>query len=345
MSAAEDQRRLRREIAADWCTRLAAGLPSLEDQADFEAWLASDTANRAAFEQTAAMWHGAAAIAHIPEVVAVRADALEAFRAANGKRWSSRVVTRWRALEAVAACLLLVMIASYVIQGRPEIYVTAVGERRLVKLEDGSRISLDADTKVEVAYSNDRRRVRLLGGRAKFDVAQDPRRPFTVAAGDRLIVATGTAFSVELLQKQMRVVLYQGHVAVLEDGASDQPPRHVHLRAERVAADQALNPGTEMVASLDRPVASVGPVDAVRSLSWEGGQLTFNDEPLGLAAEQVNRYSDLKINVVGSAARIPISGAFNAGDTEGFIDGVRALYPLAASRVGDTITLTKSSSP
>jgi transmembrane sensor len=337
MSIAEPSQRI--EDAAAWCARVAEGLETFEDQLAFEAWLAAEPDNRPTFERMAALWSGTSEIGDAPELIAVRTDALEAFRVANRRRWSRGIMARWRPIAAIAACLLALIVGSlHLLQLRPAVYATAIGEHRVVKLADGSRLSLDADTRIEVAYSDERRSLRLLAGRAKFDVAKDPRRPFTVTAGDRVVVATGTAFSVEMVAREMRVILYEGSISVLENSPSNEPPRHILLKT-RAAADQLLKPGTALVASLDAPVATVDRIDAARSLSWEGNQLSFSDEPLGIAAERMNRYSDVKLKVVGSAAAMPVSGLFNSGDTEGFVEGVRALYPLKVDRTGDRITL------
>src|SRR3546814_12464145 len=45
-------------------------------------------------------------------------------------------------------------------------------------------------------------------------------RPFSVAAAGKIVVATGTEFSVELLGRETRVILYEGHVAVLNGSAA-----------------------------------------------------------------------------------------------------------------------------
>lgn len=56
-------------------------------------------------------------------------------------------------------------------------YQTGVG-RRVVALADGSMLSLDASTRVDVRYLGDRRELWLRSGRAKFVVAKDPLRLF-----------------------------------------------------------------------------------------------------------------------------------------------------------------------
>lgn len=332
------QRRI--DSAADWCARLADGLETIEEQIAFESWLAADPDNHRTFERMAGLWRALPGLADDASLAEVRADALRTLGEASTARWPHHLLRRWRALVAFAACFVLVALGVvYALQPRTEVYATGVGERRVVKLADGSRISLDAASRLEVNYSSERRTLHLFDGRAKFDVAKDPRRPFTVAAGGKIVVATGTAFSVELINRQMYVVLYEGNVAVLENTPADQPPRHVMLEARRVAADYNLKPGRALVASLDKATGVIEGIDPVRSLAWEGGQLNFADEPLAIAVERVNRYSDLKLSVSGAAAAIPVSGTFNAGDVESFVEAMQTLYPLHVRRSGNQIVL------
>jgi transmembrane sensor len=159
-------------------------------------------------------------------------------------------------------------------------------------------------------------------GRAKFGVAKDPRRPFLVHAADREIVATGTEFSVELVQKDVRVILYEGRVSV-------EGPGGLHT----------LSAGQALVALISSPKVNIAPDDAGRSLSWESGQLEFVDEPLPAAIERVNRYSRNRISLGdAAAASVHISGVFSAGDTRAFIEGATAVAPLtAAERNGQEV--------
>jgi len=179
-------------------------------------------------------------------------------------------------------------------------YVTGIGERRVVILDDGSKISLDAATQVTVHYTKRARQLRLESGRAKFDVAKDASRPFTVGAADKAIRATGTAFSVELLQGAVSVVLYEGHVQVLTDerGSRAEPIKiHEHLDPglRPGGTRDELVPGRELIVPVKASAAEVSDADPVRSLAWEGGQLVFVGEPLASAVERVNRYSSRQI--------------------------------------------------
>lgn len=335
--------------AAEWCDRVATGSLSAEEAQAFEAWMEADPENRAAFDRATFIWRALDGRAAAPELTRVRVDALSALEEATDPR-----PARWRPWAwggAIAACLALVLVMGsyFLVPVRAERFETGIGERRLVVLADGSKLSLDAASQVDVRYSPDKRVLELTSGRAKFDVAKDPLRPFSVAAGDKLIVATGTSFSVEMVGGKVEVVLYEGHVAVLSrDGkrllasperagtgvlAKGAPP------PSAIPAENALKPGME----LTLPSAGVGTVEAIdpaRSLSWEGGQLSFTGEPLASAVERMNRYGGTPIEVRGAgAAAMPIDGVFNAGDTDSFVAGITGVFPVKSRRVDGKIVL------
>jgi transmembrane sensor len=342
----DDDMPTREEQAGEWCVRLATGSLSQSDQAAFDRWMAADPANMACFDQALTVWQGLHAISDAPEIISQRADALDALRRANRKRWSHRLAIRWQWSLAIAASLVLVAVSSlWLFSSKPQQFATGVGERRSFQLADGSRLSLDAETKVAVDYERDHRELTLLTGRAKFDVAKDPGRPFTVTAGDRTVIATGTAFSVELLGSQVHVIVYEGHVAVVK-GDPPPPKQLLLIRAHPGSRATGLAPGSELIAELDAPVApQVMPADVARSLAWEGGQLNFANEPLASAVERLNRYSAEKI-IVGDAraGAIQVNGVFNAGDTAAFVEAISEAYPLRVKREGGQTVLSSTAS-
>lgn len=319
------------EIAGAWCLKLADGDLTAAETRDFDCWLEADAAHRNAFGDAVGIWHALEEASLTPGLVDLREAAFAHFRKANRARWRAGYGRR-AVLAALAAAIgTLVIGGGFWWWSEPDVYRTGVGERRVVVLEDGSKISLDAQTEVDVHYTQERRALRLAYGRAKFDVAKNPLRPFSVAAADKLVVATGTQFSVETLGNTVRVILYEGRVAVISSGASPVSAVPVMVKAKAANVEAALTPGRELIAPIASPVAEIVKVDPVRTLAWEGGQLVFVDEPLAAAVERVNRYADRKIVIADrKAAALLVNGVFTAGDTAAFVEGMTGVLPLSA---------------
>lgn len=329
--------------AATWSMMLAEGQLDVEEQREFDAWC-TNPANLKALEEALRVWRAADQAAEMPEVVRVRAIALESFRRANGNRWMQTNSHRWAWLGGIAATLVITIAGYTMLQAPTTVFVTGIGERRVAMLEDGSRLSLDAGTEVDVQFQNDRRKLTLVRGRAKFDVAHNPLRPFSVRVGDKEVVAIGTSFSVELLQSQAHVLLYEGRVAVL-DAKKEKPV--LQKQRDRVTvsnADASLIPGRELVVAVNSPSATaiIEPVNTSRSLSWESGQLSFEDEVLSSAVERVNRYSKRKVVISDpSIAHMHVNGIVNVGDVDAFVEAVTAFNPVRAISSPNEIKLVR----
>jgi transmembrane sensor len=336
------QSHARSERAAEWAVRLMDRMAS-KDQEELAAWLAADPLNGQALEEVVAAWHAVDHYAASPEIVALRETAL-----AEGRRAPSRL-RRWQARRPnwlVAAALLLTLAGGGLWRWlTPQAFATGLGERRVVVLSDGSKISLDASTIVQFAYSHDKRQLWLKRGRAKFDVAKDPLRPFSVSAANKMVVATGTSFSVECIENQVRVVLYDGHVAVLESGGGNAP-HPLEVGPRQVPVDRLLAIGNELILPANKPSGarfepvSIEPIDPGRSQSWESGLLVFEDEPLQLAIDRMNRYAQKPLVIADPAvSRLRISGVFRAGDTDALLEGLAAAFGVEARQAGDAISL------
>lgn len=336
------------EQASAWCLRQAEGPLSTHERRRFEHWLSEDPANAQAFERVAAAWHALDHARAEPELLRLRGETLDHLRRAQSARWR-RARRPWRGWLGWAAALVLSVAGTLLLlQTQPQRYRTGVGERQLVRLDDGSQLSLDADSRVDVRYSGERRTLWLRQGRARFQVAHDPLRPFSVSAADKMVVATGTEFSVELLTGEMHVILYEGSVEVIDPQGQRAPvlPSAVEpseLTDSTMPTTARLAPGNEWVARLDRPEARLREIDAPRSRTWESGQLVFNDESLAAAVERMNRYGDRKVRVSDAqVAAIRISGTFSAGDTAAFVEGISGVFALRAEpRDGEVVLMRR----
>lgn len=326
------------EAATYWVARRRLGLMSAADRAAFEAWRA-DPDNAAALAEIDDMVEEVGAIAAFSEVRAMREAALAA---APPKR------PRWRALGAVAASLVALVLSGIYIANLPEApahsadavqvsgsaqrYVTGVGEQRVVTLSDGSTVALNTGSVVEVAYTPERRNLRLLQGQALFQVAHNAARPFVVTAGDRTVTALGTKFDVRLDGQSVKVVLIEGRVAV-------EPLRlHGVERIAPVLARHTLDPGEELIAVPDAKV-EVAAADTDQATSWRRGQVIFRDNTIAEAVAEMNRYSDTQLVVNDPRiADLKISGVFGVTREENFLAALTSFYPIEADKRSPRVT-------
>jgi len=231
--------------------------------------------------------------------------------------------------SAICAAALLVGIASSNLSMPEKVlnYSTGIGERKVVTLEDGSRITLDSSTIVQTKHFNRHNRgLSLIKGRARFDVAHDKSRPFTVAAGDETVIAVGTSFNVEKLRSEVLVTLGEGLVEVQLQTSPD------------TRKSVWLTPGQELAASKTGSY-SVKQVDLRAAEAWEKGQIVLNDRALGDAVEQINRYLTTPIALDPSVAGLKVSGVFNVQDLDDFVDTLTSFFPVQSTRERGRIVL------
>jgi transmembrane sensor len=253
---------------------------------------------------------------------------------------------RFGSMRAAAAALIVALAIGAVVGTPPELrdqavawidgsqgvargsFQTAVGERSTVTLEDGSVATLNTNSKVEVAYNDGERRVRLIKGQALFEVAKNPHRPFVVFAGDRRIVALGTAFDVRLDDDRVAVTLVEGRVAVETATATTQPG----LTPAKGRTE--LEPGEQLIAARGEPM-SVKATNTDRVTSWRGGKLVFQDDALADVVREVSRYSRTRI-VIGDEriGRLRVSGVFRTGQADNFAKAITEFFPLAVEERG-----------
>lgn len=320
--------------AALWFQRLseAEGERRKEIERGFRTWVAADPRHAEAFAAVSSAWDAMGDHAVAPEMVTLRHAALEDARDAARARWyRRRGFHQW----GIAASVAIAMIGAAAIFVLPqltqqgEVYATKIGERRAVTLSDNSRVNVDADSEISVEFSQDARLVRLLRGQAYFEVEKEPGRTFIVEANGRRVVATGTAFNVELIDGEIRVTLVEGRVVVrgvTAPTASEQrPPPPI---AE-------LAPGDQLTVSATAPARIARPSNIESTTSWRQGKLIFDDEPLRDALVRMQRYSRAQIVVADPAlASLRVSGVFNAGDMTAFVGALETYFPIDMVRDG-----------
>ena len=317
--SADEQHRLQQ--AATWRLKLMRD-PSLGNSQEYLRWCA-DPVNTKAREAVVKAWSTVGALNSTPELLELRRQALVRLREASASRWRQR-----RGIAGAAAAVLCIALGGLYLSRswlNSTSYQTDIGERRIVALPDGSRISMDSDTAVRVTYQDTSRSITLERGRSRFDVAHDPNRPFTVMAGPQTVVAIGTSFDVERLQSSVLITLIQGQVVIKGTQGLTTPET-----LDPGESSISLKVGEQLVVARNvRPAIVTTDLQVARA--WESGRLLFRDEPLGDAVARVNRYTAHPVEIDPSIASIRVSGVFNAGDVSSFVSAVTSYFPVQAA--------------
>jgi transmembrane sensor len=294
-----------------------------------------------------------------PGLVRLRRAALVHAHSAMRSNWLRAKLRRPPVRLAAAAAVLVLTAGALWWQLRPQVYTTGPGEQRSVRLADGSRVMLDASSEVTVRYTADARQLALIRGQARFDVAHNPLRPFTVTADGHKVVATGTAFDVNLIGSELQVTLLRGHVVILPAGASVRPfvpvgvpgvsPQLVDVAVTGIPPDWqriALDPGEQLVLA-GHAAPRVSRVNVRRVTAWQRGQLVFRNETLAKVLTRIDRYIPEPI-IAGDAhtAQMRISGVYQEGDAGGFVSTLVNYLPVQARQLGDgRVVLTYRPAP
>jgi len=200
-------------VAAAWFAKREAEGWTPERQSELDAWLEQSTAHRIAFLRVRETWKR---VGELDSLTTDRAPGAIPDRgtwvwrslpqetprstvAVALRAWSHRI-GRPAAAAMAAAVLVAVGLTSWYVADQGTSYRTEVGQVRSVPLEDGSHVTLDTGSRIEVAVRTDERRIDLISGDAYFEVAKDPARPFVAIIGGAKV-----SDKIEVVENLMKV--------------------------------------------------------------------------------------------------------------------------------------------
>lgn len=299
-----------RRDAAAWIARMR-GPEAERSRLAFERWRAASPHHRRIYAEMQALSGQAERLG----ATALGEDYLARRRARGPFAWQGRAV--------VIACLLVALVAGGLLvrqmrPGQPSAetsLATAVGQIRRLRLADGTVMTLDAASEVALSFDRTARLVRLVRGRARFDVGRDASRPFVVEAGNRAILDRGTIFDVALGRDGVTVALLRGAVEVRERAAGGK-------------AVAQLVPGQVFT---EVPGSAAGSVTAAATGAdrWPSGMLDYDGARLADVVTDLNRYSARRVRLADPAlGGLRVTGVFRASPIEGTATALAAVLKL-----------------
>lgn len=345
--------------AANWCFRLIAA-PSDTLPDEFRAWLAVSDANARAFanamlvapmtaierkrierlmgrtmppihrgHRTTQPISSGATIHAFPADGDIPRKAVSALPR-NRRRWIGAAIAAAATIVLAVGLYPDLSVPSFLSPAYAKTFSTGHGEIRRFALSDGSQLTLDSDSRIEVRINGSTRHALLHSGRARIEVTADP-RPFTIEVGNGDVVTTDGTIDIDLDRaKRVEVRLRSGSASVKPHDNSE-------------AADAA-----SLSLATDRPVFYAGGEYAPKVISppeadtreWPSGWVEYRTISLGELVREANRYARTPIVLDDpQLASLTASGRFQLTATDRFAGRIAELFGLSVSRQTNGIYL------
>jgi len=308
--------------AIDWVIKLNSGTASKRDSMLAEEWQQRSFSHHKAFAEAEQLW------LEMGEVL-ITAGTPDADRQPSLTVKLSRNINRYQVGIAASFLLAALMIPFF---GFSDYWLsdfyTGAGEQKSIMLADGSRVLLDTDTALSVAFNETGRRITLQRGRAVFSVAKDPGRPFEVATGTAVVKALGTVF--EVMEDQQGTCVTVEEHAVTVKGMHDQD----------YAPSSRINAGQQARYSLKHGLETPSTVNPKQISAWQRGKLIFKNQPLTMVIAELDRYYPGRMAIMNDRIKaMRVTGVFPVNDPAGALSMIAEILPVKITRITPWLTL------
>lgn len=189
---------------------------------------------------------------------------------------------------------------------------TGVGERRTLRLADGTAVALNTASAIDVRYTATERRIRLIGGEILVTTGKDggPARPFVVETAQGELRPLGTRFAVRRQEEATRVAVFEGAVELRQRDGHDRT----------IAAGQQARFG-------DHGMGELEPADEA-STAWTDGMLVASGMRLADFLAELARHRPGHLGCDPAVAALRVSGTYPLADTDRVLDALGTTLPV-----------------
>ena len=188
--------------------------------------------------------------------------------------------------------------------------VTQPGQKLKVRLPDGTRVVLNAESQLtySVPFVSERR-VRLTG-EAFFDVVKDPDKPMFVHSGNITTRVVGTSFNVRFYpdEPEATVSVVTGKVEI----------------SDSIGHKASLIPNFQGVFNFGKGHLLVTSFPMQEVVGWKDGMIIFDRTPLPVVFKRLERWYGVKFHVSDKSLMDGIyTGQYENASLEKVLEGVR----------------------
>lgn len=316
------------EVAQAWLIKMR-GEDAGALRGEFEAWLLASADHGEAYRR---------AERRLATLAVLKTSQRHGTSHAEARRGQVRSWLPWGAAATAIALLIIAIGAGGAhLPGQPgsasiaraaEPLITQRGEIRTFRLADGSSATLDTDSRLDVAFGDGDRTVRLIKGRVRLSIAQQD-IPLHIDAGRGTTIANNADIDLSLDEAgTVRAALRRGEAELRAD--------------KKVGPATALSHGKTLTyrrdGKLKLDVAQASDIPA----SWPQGWAEYRSIRLDQLVAEANRYAVIPIVIDDAAsAALEVSGRFHLSETDAFAERVSILFGLTVERTADAIHLRR----
>lgn len=308
------------EQAIDWMVRLRAGKPDALLQERFNAWLGMDPAHAQAWarlqERLGGSWNTLRTLdKRLP------GEARQVLLHPQGSR--REVLRAITGLGLLGGGLWLAARSPLGDDLLADLH-TARGQRQTFTLLDGSRLTLNAGSAVDLQFDQHQRLIILRHGELVIQVAADPQRPLRVRSAQGSVQALGTRFLVSQEPDATRVVVLEHSVqATLHNGLQHTvlQGQSVLLHANRI---EALASNQDYRAD------------------WLAGHLNVLDDSLEQVVNALRPYNRGFVRVDPQVRDLRVQGVFPLNDPHRAFDALAETLPIRVDHYSPWLTLIRA---
>lgn len=205
-----------KQAAIRWYMQMRDAAPDAPQRAAFERWLLADVRHQNAYRLVNSTMEDFTSTERLKNL----SDAL-------GQKQYFKKTERIRKVAKLGSGMLVFLICVGIAwfgqsqyaawQAMPIAHLTQntkIAQISQRKLEDGSVVTANANSELDITFYRHQRVVHIKRGEAIFDVAKDSERPFIVQTAQAKVTVLGTRFAVNQLANRVRVSVDHGRVEV-----------------------------------------------------------------------------------------------------------------------------------
>ncbi|SFD18982.1 FecR family protein [Pseudoalteromonas denitrificans] len=347
-----NRKQIIQEQASLWISRMDRGL-SLEEKNEFSVWINQSEYHKDTLYQLAKLWDDLTVLNELSDLFPLESKT---------KSTQNKFIP-----IAIAASFIAIMFTSsaYFLDGslfpilsntqktaQIKQYQTKIGEQISFSMPDGTNVRLNTNSTIKVAYTAKHRQISLLKGEARFDVAKDKTRPFTVSTDKKSFTALGTIFNVQNTKNnELELLVTEGKVLISDTDSilktttlNDIVASFTNLSHDNLPGTVVNSGEKSVVKNNMQLITDKISLDQIqRELAWQQGMLIFDGEPLNKALLEVARYSNTQFEINDTnLSHLKISGYFKAGDIEGLLESLNENFNIIYQKSpNNIIRLTK----